>query len=53
MMKSCVREFGWEPRILGSLYFDEEDHEGLYFWYNDIDEVHKDLKRKESEKNEQ
>lgn len=46
MMASVAREFKWSPDILGDLFFDAEDYQGLEYWYNDIVEMHKQLKGK-------
>lgn len=48
MMITVAREFKWSPGILGDLFFDEEDQDGLMFWYNDVLEMKKqmDSKRK-------
>lgn len=44
MIASVAREFKWPPEVLGGLFFDAEDYEGLMFWYNDIKDQHKELK---------
>jgi hypothetical protein len=50
MWRTVVREFHWEPRVLGSLYFDEIDHKGLIFWYNDVVKVHEEMKKNREDK---
>lgn len=44
MFISLAREHHWSPGILGDLFFDEEDYLGLRFWYNDLEEVNRQLK---------
>lgn len=46
MIKSVVRESRWPPDVIGGLFIDEQDYEGLEFWYNDFKEMHDDLKKK-------
>ena len=46
MIKSVVREHHWAPDTLGVLFYDREDYLGLLYWYEDIIEVHKELKNK-------
>jgi hypothetical protein len=31
---------------LGALYFDAADYNGLFFWYNDVCEVSREMKAK-------
>jgi hypothetical protein len=31
-----VREYKWSPDIIGDLFFDREDHLGLFHWYEDL-----------------
>ena len=35
----------WAPDILGALFIDDRDYEGLQFWYNDIKEQSDKLKK--------
>lgn len=44
MIASVAREYKWPPEVLGGLFFDAEDYEGLEFWYNDIKQMHKEIK---------
>lgn len=46
MIKSVVREFHWAPSVVGALYFDSIDYEGLEYWYDDVVQVHKEFKPK-------
>jgi hypothetical protein len=46
MIKSVVREYKWSPAIVGDLFLDEIDFEGLVFWYKDTKEIEKALKPK-------
>jgi len=41
-----VREFKWSPEIISNMYIDNASYEGLRYWYDDIVEVHKQLKKK-------
>ena len=43
---SIVREYKWSPEIIGDLFFDGEDYKGMEFWYNDIKEMHGEMKSK-------
>lgn len=45
MIRSVVREHHWSPQIVGDFFIDGEDMEGLEFWYNDLNESHKELKK--------
>lgn len=42
MMASVAREYKWSPGVLGDLFFDSQDQDGLLFWYEDI----QDMKRR-------
>jgi len=46
MLKSIVREHHWSPQYLSKMYLDDSDHRGLEYWYNDVLEVGKELKKK-------
>ncbi len=46
MIKSVVREHHWPPHIIKELYLDNEDYQGLEYWYNDVKEVSDKLKKK-------
>jgi len=48
MIKSVVRSFHWTCRDIESLYLDDADFLSLGYWYNDIIEVEKELKPKET-----
>ena len=41
MIISVVREFHWLPDKIGNLFLDDQDYNGLEFWYNDIIECTK------------
>jgi len=34
-MKTIARIFRFSPGEIDKLFLDEQDHLGLYFWYND------------------
>lgn len=44
-----MRDMKWSPDIIGDLFIDNEDYEGLEFWYDDvvkrIEEMKKDERR--------
>jgi hypothetical protein len=48
MVKSIVREHKWSPSVIDNLYVDSLDYQGLIFWYEDVNEVIKELKKKET-----
>jgi len=45
----------WAPEILGALFIDDRDYEGILFWYNDIkeqaDKIKKDAEEQERKGN--
>ena len=45
-MKTVVREFKWSPDIVDDLFIDDADYHGIKYWYDDLFEVHKELKKK-------
>lgn len=45
MVKTVVRELHWTPNKIDKLYLDDADYSGLEFWYNDVNEVNKSLKK--------
>jgi hypothetical protein len=49
MIKSIVREHKWHPEIIGKLYIDDQDFNGLDFWYNDIKQEVDALKNKKGD----
>ncbi len=46
MVVSVVRNYHWTPDVIGGLFFDAEDYEGLEYWMNDIEAQIKQLKEK-------
>lgn len=46
MIVSVVREHKWAPDIIGALFVDAQDYEGLEFWYNDVLECVEEMKKK-------
>jgi len=46
MIKSVVREHHWPPYIIKELYLDNEDYQGLEYWYDDVIATIKDLKKR-------
>jgi hypothetical protein len=51
MILTVVREFHWAPSIVGALYIDAEDYEGLEYWYNDVVKTNKELNPKAKDDN--
>ena len=41
-----VREYHFFPNVIGELYIDNQDFEGLEYWYDDVVEVNKQLETK-------
>jgi hypothetical protein len=50
MFVSLTREHHWPPSVLEGLFFDAEDYKGLFFWYEDLKQVHKELKNSRDKK---
>lgn len=46
MIRSVIREHHWSPKEVGDFYLDDSDYKGLEFWYNDVKEMHDELKKK-------
>jgi hypothetical protein len=39
---SVCRNYPWaSPIYVGEMFYDEKDHNGLIYWYNDIEKQHK------------
>jgi hypothetical protein len=47
VITTVVSEFKWPPEVIGGLFFDAEDHEGLFHWYNVCVKIHEQIKPKE------
>lgn len=45
MIKSVVGEYKWPPDIIGGLFIDSQDYEGLEFWYNRVIEINEELEK--------
>lgn len=43
MIKTVVRNFKWEPKIINEMYCDDEDFFGLDYWYKDIQQQHAEI----------
>lgn len=50
MIRSVVREHDWPPHIVGGLFVDAVDYEGLEFWYEDCVEMNKKMEESKSKK---
>jgi hypothetical protein len=46
MIVSLIREHHWPPDIISGLFIDDQDYEGVEFLYNDLVEMHAELKKK-------
>lgn len=46
MIRTVVREHGWPPDKIGGLFVDDQDYEGIEFWYNDCVKVSDEIKAK-------
>jgi len=44
VITSVVRHTRFTPEIIDKLYFDEIDHHGIMYWYNDAELYAKQLK---------
>lgn len=40
-----MREHHWLPNQISSLFLDADDHYGLIYWYNDLDQVNTELEQ--------
>lgn len=43
-------ELKWSPQIIGDLFCDNKDHNGLYYWFEAIEEKRKFSMLKKDEK---
>lgn len=50
MIKTIAAEYHWAPTIIGAFFIDEIDYNGIFFWYNEIQETNLKLKAKQSAK---
>lgn len=50
IIKTVVREHHWEPSIIGRLFLDDQDEEGLLYWYEDVVYCIKKIKQEVKEK---
>jgi hypothetical protein len=46
MIKSVVREHKWSPTIIGDLFIDCQDYQGLEYWYQDVLKVSNEIKER-------
>lgn len=46
MIKSVVREYHWAATQIDALFIDDIDYHGLIYWYNDVNELHKQTTNK-------
>ncbi len=49
MIVSVAREFHWPPSIIGGFFIDDDDLQGLGFWYNDCIKISESIKPKAKE----
>jgi hypothetical protein len=50
MIKSVIREHHYPPQVIDLLFLDEQDHEGIIWLYNDINEQQAELEKKYGKK---
>ena len=51
MIKTVARSFKWaSPEVLKNMYCDKEDFEGIIFWYEDVEEQHREIESKKNKK---
>lgn len=48
IIRSIVREHHWTPDTIDRFYFDYIDHHGLLFWFEDLQEMDKQINKKTS-----
>jgi len=46
VITTVVDKYHWPPEVIGGLFIDDEDYEGILFWYNLIEEERKQLTAK-------
>jgi hypothetical protein len=46
MVLSVVNEYKWPPSVIGKMYVDNYDEQGLVFWYDECVRISKELKPK-------
>lgn len=44
MIKTVTGEYHWPPNVIGGFFVDDNDYNGLSFWYNMIAEQDKKIK---------
>ena len=45
VIKSLVRFHHWTPQQLSEMYIDDEDYLGLLYWYEDLKDYDKEVKK--------
>jgi hypothetical protein len=46
MIVSVVRAHNWAPDIMGALFVDGQDYEGLEFWYDEVKQAMEETTKK-------
>jgi len=46
MIVTVMREHHWTPDVIDKLYFDDDDHHGIKFIYDDVKAVNDEIKGK-------
>jgi hypothetical protein len=41
MYRTITEHFKWQPTVIGGLFLDDLDHNGVIFWYDHVVEVNK------------
>jgi hypothetical protein len=44
-VKTVVREFKWDHKTIDDMFIDDVDYRSIMYWYDDLVEVHKQLKK--------
>ena len=45
MLRTVVGEHHWAPSIQGALYVDNQDNEGLEFWFISVEKTAEEIKK--------
>ena len=45
MIASVVSEYKWPPDVIGGLFIDSQDYEGLEFWYDQVVTANEELEK--------
>lgn len=45
LIQSIGRNYHWEPKVYESLYLDDADFFGIYYWYEDVMEEEVEIEK--------